>query len=345
MECAFNRVKAIVYHKIIAFLQQHIPKITMNKFLTLLFFAVIGNHLIAQDFNLSFENMDTSGLPSNWFIQYPFAKTALVDDAHQGKRAIRISNTYSYFSGNLFSGNIAQQKTSTLTEIGQQGSFGLPIHQKVKSLKGWYKYEQIQQSRLAIDSGQVIVFLRRFIASEQKSIMVGQGLLNLGKAEQFTEFTVPIHNLKDLTPDTISIFITTSSGYRALNPEGGIKRLSFNNPSACGNEFGNTCLYLTIDDLSLQLTTPIKNLRTNVQPLQISPNPAQDQTIINWDVPDRAKTFDVNITDALGRTVLSIQTARNQAEINTGDLPKGVYLVYLRQGAQLIGVERLVVAK
>lgn len=317
----------------------------MNKFLTLLFFAVIGNYLVAQDFNLSFENIDTSGLPSNWFIQYQFAKTALVDDAYQGKKAIRISNTYSYFAGNLFLGDIAKQKTSTLTDLGQQGSFGLPIQQKVKSLKGWYKYEKIQQSRLAIDSGQVIVFLRRFIESEQKSILIGQGLLNLGKAEQFTEFTVSINYLKDLTPDTISIFITTSSGYRALNLEGGIKTLSFNNPSACGNEFGNTCLYLTIDNLSLQFTTPTKNPATLLQRLQISPNPAHDQAIITWEIPGQAKEFNVKITDALGRTVRNIQTAQNQAEVNTEDLPKGVYLVSLRQGTQLIGVERLVVAK
>lgn len=105
------------------------------------------------------------------------------------------------------------------------------------------------------------------------------------------------------------------------------------------------CLYLTIDNLSLQFTTPTKNPRASLQPLKISPNPSQNQTIITWDVPDLAKVFNLNITDALGRTVRNIQTTQNQAEVNTEDLSKGVYLVYLRQGAQLIGVEKLVVAR
>lgn len=317
--------------------------IPMNKILTLLLFALLCNWLHSQDFNLSFETTDTSGLPSNWFIQYPLPKSALVDDAHNGKKAISISNTYSYFASNLFLGDIARQKTSTLTDLGAQGSFGLPIGQKIKSLKGWYKYEKIQQSRLRIDSGQVIVFLRRFVASEQKSIIVGQGLLNLGKAEQYTEFTVPIHYLKDLTPDTISIFFTTASGYRALNPEGGIKTLSFNNPSACGNEFGSTCLYLTIDDLSLQFTTPTKNLHPNLQPLQISPNPANDQAVISWELRASSRNVELSISDVLGRTLRRIQTDQNRVEVNTNDLPRGMYMVHLRQNGQLLGVERLLI--
>ncbi|WP_373548154.1 T9SS type A sorting domain-containing protein [Haliscomenobacter sp.] len=316
----------------------------MNKFLTLLFFALIGNYLVAQDLNLSFEQADSMGLPNNWFI-HSFPKSYfLAKDTHHGTKAVQINTSYFYVPGNLYLGDVFKQQTLTLTDLGEQGSFGLPIQHRVKNLKGWYKYEKIDTNQVNIDSGQVIILLRRYLQAEQKTIIVGQGLLNLGKADFYTEFTVPVHYVSDLIPDTISIFFSSVSNRYKLVPQGGIKKL--NVPSRhCAVEFGSNCHYLTIDDLSLQFTTPTKNPITPLQKLQISPNPVHDQTIITWDIPNPAKAFDVNITDALGRTVRSIKTAQNQAEINTGDLPKGVYLVYLRQGAQLIGVERLVVAR
>jgi hypothetical protein len=220
----------------------------------------------------------------------------------------------------------------------------MPIQQKLYSLKGWYKYEQVDQNRLGKDSGQVIIILRRFLELEQKSVVVGQGLLKLGAKDQYTEFQVPVKYLRDLLPDTMSIFFSTTHDRHKLKPSGGIEFLFSQNSQQCGT-LGQTCFYLTIDDLALQFTTPTKNPATPLQKLQISPNPAQNQTIISWHIPDLAKVFNLNITDALGRTVRNIQTKQNQAEVKTEDLPQGVYLVYLRQGGQLMGVERLVVAR
>ncbi|WP_421794393.1 T9SS type A sorting domain-containing protein [Haliscomenobacter sp.] len=316
----------------------------MNKFLTLFFFILIGNYLIAQDFNLSFEQTDSMGLPSNWFIQSFPRSYFLAKDTHQGTKAVQINTSYFYVPGNLYLGDVFKQQTLTLTDLGEQGSFGLPIQHRVKNLKGWYKYGKIDTNQVNVDSGQVIILLRRYHQAEQKTIIVGQGLLNLGKADAYREFTLPVHYVSDLMPDTISIFFSSVSNRYKLVPQGGIKKLNVSSRH-CAVEFGSNCHYLTIDNLSLQFTTPTKNPRANLQPLQISPNPTDNKTVITWEVFDQAKVFNLNIIDALGRTVRSIQTAQNQAEVKTEDLPKGVYLVYLRQGGQLIGVERLVVAR
>lgn len=315
----------------------------MNKIINLLFFVLLSNCVISQSLNLSFEELDDSGSLKNWLpLSYPKNST-ITSDTHHGKNAVRINNYYGYVPGNLHLGDI-NQKVSELSEIGGQGSLGMPIQQKLYSLKGWYKYEQVDQNRLGKDSGQVIIILRRFLELEQKSVVVGQGLLKLGAKDQYTEFQVPVKYLRDLLPDTMSIFFSTTHDRHKLKPSGGIEFLFSQNSQQCGT-LGQTCFYLTIDDLALQFTTPTKNPATPLQKLQISPNPAQNQTIISWHIPDLAKVFNLNITDALGRTVRNIQTKQNQAEVKTEDLPQGVYLVYLRQGGQLMGVERLVVAR
>ncbi|AEE52071.1 T9SS type A sorting domain-containing protein [Haliscomenobacter hydrossis] len=317
----------------------------MNKPLYFCLFVFLGLNGVAQDLNLSFEDIDTSGLPTNWLVQTFPSKSALIDDAYRGAKAMRIVHNYFYVPGNSFLGDYIKKNTSTLVDLGEQGSLGMPIQQKVKSLKGWYKYEKVDPSRVTLDSGQVIVFLRRFLEVEQKSVIVGQGLLNLGKTENYTEFTVPIHYLRDLEPDTISIFFTTVSINYALNPLGGIKKLYPISSTHCASEFGRECLYLTIDDLSLQFTTPTQHPSPTLQNLYISPNPARDQALISWEIPDKTGNFSVQINDAFGRNIRTVNTPQNQVQVDTGDLPSGVYLVYLRQQELVIGVERLVVTK
>lgn len=315
----------------------------MNKILNLLLFILFSNCINSQSFNLSFEELDEKGNPKNWIAASYARNSAITSDAYHGKNAVGINNGYGYVSGRLYLGSL-DQKIVASSEIGDQGSLGLPIQEKVHSLKGWYKYEQIAPNRLEKDSAQVIIILRRFLESEQKSVIVGQGLLNLGAKDQYTEFQVPIKYLRDLLPDTVSIFFCTVYDQYKLKSTGGVEAIFLPNRQQCG-QLGLNCFYLTIDNLSLQFTTPTKNPATQLQKLQISPNPAQDQAIITWEVPDHAKVFNLKITDALGRTVRNIQTAQNQAEVKTEDLPKGIYLVFLRQGGQLMGVERLVVAR
>lgn len=315
----------------------------MNKIINLLFFVLLSNCVISQSLNLSFEELDDSGSLKNWLpLSYPKNST-ITSDTHHGKNAVRINNYYGYVPGNLHLGDI-NQKVSELSEIGGQGSLGMPIQQKPYSLKGWYKYEQVDQNRLGKDSGQVIIILRRFLELEQKSVVVGQGLLKLGAKDQYTEFQVPVKYLRDLLPDTMSIFFSTTHDRHKLKPSGGIEFLFSQNSQQCGT-LGQTCFYLTIDDLSLQFTTPTKNPRTNLQPLQINPNPADDKTVITWELLTPSRNVELSITDVLGRTLHRVQTDQNQVEINTIDLPKGMYVVYLRQAGQLLGTERLLIAK
>ncbi|WP_373548155.1 T9SS type A sorting domain-containing protein [Haliscomenobacter sp.] len=327
-------------HLIVLFFEK---KITMNKISSLFFFILFSNCISSQSLNLSFEDLDESGSPKSWLpLSYPKNST-ITSDSHHGKNAVRINNYYGYVAGSLYLGDI-NQKVIVTDIVGEQGSLGMPIQQKVLSLKGWYKYEQVDPNRLGKDSGQVIIILRRFLELEQKSVVIGQGLLNLGAKDQYTEFQVPIKYLRDLLPDTMSIFFSTTYDRHKLKPSGGIELLFSQNSQQC-NTLGQTCFYLTIDDLSLQFTTPTKNPRINLQLLQISPNPTDDKTVITWELPTPSRNVELSITDVLGRTLQRVQTDQNQVEVNTIDLPKGMYVVYLRQAGQLLGTERLLIAK
>lgn len=327
-------------HLIVVFFEK---KATMNKIFNLLFFVLLRNSISGQSFNLSFEEIDEKGSPKNWIPALYSGNSAITSDAYHGKNAVRINNGYGYVPGRLYLGSL-DQKVSASSEIGDQGSLGVSIQQKIHGLKGWYKYDQVDPNRLGKDSAQVIIILRRFLELEHKSIIIGQGLLNLGFNDQYKEFQVPIKYLSDLMPDTVSIFFSTVSDQYKLKSTGGVEATFLPNRQQCG-QLGLNCFYLTIDDLSLQFTTPTKNPRANLQLLQISPNPADDKTLISWELPTPSSEVELSLSDVVGRIIKRIQTNQNQLEVNTIDLPKGIYLVHLRQAGQLIGIERLSVVK
>lgn len=314
--------------------KDHLMK-NLSLFLLLLCASFSG---VTQDLNLSFEKVDSISsqriLPVNW--KY-LGEQSIIRDSQHGLRALQINSYYGYYHTDCVLTDGNDIPLMDLTGIG------VPFSKSIKSVSGWFKYQNVRPDRVNIDSGQVIVFLRKYLESEKKSIVVGQGEARLGKTEAYTEFRLPIQQILNLDPDTIVIMFSTLIK-RKINPNGGIERV-FNLPSACAGMPNSRCLYLTIDDLSLQFTTPTKNPRASLQPLQISPNPADDKTLISWELPTPSGEVELSLSDVVGRIIKRIQTNQNQLEVNTIDLPKGIYLVHLRQAGQLIGIERLSVVK
>lgn len=159
----------------------------MNKFLILFFFAFIGNHLVAQDLNLSFEKVDSISsqkiYPVNW--KY-LGEQSLVGDSHHGSRAIQINSYYGYYHTDFVLTEGNDIPFMDLTGIG------VPFSKSIKGVSGWFKYQNVLPDRVNIDSGQVMVFLKKYLESEKKSIIVGQGEARLGKTEKYTEFRLPV---------------------------------------------------------------------------------------------------------------------------------------------------------
>ena len=88
-------------------------------------FIIASHFSMAQspiDYNLSFENVRTDGVPTNWSVQGRFF---LSDDAYEGMKALKIWTTY-FYSPTIFT--LRQPYNSA------------PSKGKIRSLRGFHKY-------------------------------------------------------------------------------------------------------------------------------------------------------------------------------------------------------------
>jgi hypothetical protein len=102
---------------------------------------------------------------------------------------------------------------------------------------------------------------------------------------------------------------------------------------------------------SLQLNENSSTFTPNgyAQPtFQISPNPASNQAFIAVEHLKSSQTVELVIADLSGRTVFRKPFkgfGRHEEMLDLQDIPQGVYVVYLRSGAQIWGARKWIVAK
>jgi hypothetical protein len=112
-------------------------------------------------------------------------------------------------------------------------------------------------------------------------------------------------------------------------------------PGACTDPFIRTCTSnsytVTVTDAAGCTVTDVMNvvincrtaapgsLQTNEeQPISVYPNPASNELLVNTG-SETAKS--IQITDVAGRTVLQLQPLNSIVNLNTSELPEGVYLI------------------
>ena len=88
---------------------------------------------------------------------------------------------------------------------------------------------------------------------------------------------------------------------------------------------------LFVDDINVRSGLSIKNEISSLNAITLSPNPAKDFTTLSFHLND-ATTVDIQVVDALGRTVVSksegkMSSGAQEVRINTADLAAGMYLV------------------
>jgi Secretion system C-terminal sorting domain len=112
-------------------------------------------------------------------------------------------------------------------------------------------------------------------------------------------------------------------------------------PGACTDPVVRTCTSnsytLTVTDAAGCTVTDVMNVVINCrtaapgslqteeeQPISVYPNPASNELLVNTG-SETAKS--IQITDVAGRTVLQIQPLNSVVNLNTSELPEGVYLI------------------
>ena len=272
------------------------------------------SHAQRPDLNLSFEKLDSTGKrPAGW--QNIFLSLRLEPDAYEGNNAVKISTWY-----------IDKPEHVVLGEYTMQGHRrelrGVPFREKIKKLKGYYKYE-LGDNCGGKDSAEVYIFLKRFNTQTNQADTIGRGQLYLGPAAIYTLFEVPVKYNSQNEPDTLYIEFFTQKFDLTVNclvPE---------------NRF------LTIDNLSFEYLTPTTDIEENLQ-LSIVPNPANSFIQVKWHNTNTLVDA-ILLKDALGRTLQQKKTLNTEGvEFDLSDLPTGVYFVELNQNGQHLATRKVV---
>lgn len=266
------------------------------------------------DLNLSFEKLDSTGKkPAGW--QNLFLSLRLELDAYEGNNAAKIFTWY-----------VNQPQNIVLGEYVGREPFrelhGVPFKEKIKKLKGYYKYEYGDNCG-GKDSAEVYIYLKRFNTQTNKPDTIGRGLLYLGPTSVYKLFEVLVTYNSQNEPDTLYIEFVTKKFDVTVNCD------------VPNNRF------LTIDNLSLEYLTPITEIEKNLQ-LFIVPNPSSNLIQVKW---NNTYTFidAILLKDALGRPLQQKKAVNTEGvEFDLSTLPTGVYFVEFKQNGQHLATRKIV---
>jgi hypothetical protein len=124
-----------------------------------------------------------------------------------------------------------------------------------------------------------------------------------------------------------------------------------------GAATGNPAYCVEFDDLRvgtslvsvLNNSTPVKEVARDYFSFELSPNPAQNRSIVNLNIL-KAGNIDVNLMDMTGKTVANIANGfyaegEHSLEVNTQDVSAGIYFVKLQMENGVQQTTKLIVSK
>ena len=193
------------------------------------------------------------------------------------------------------------------TEFSFSG--GLYLKAKVFNLKGKYKFAGAEG-----DSATALIYSFKHPEGEEADTM-GYGYLYLKDASEWTDFTVNMIPLNEMTPDTFNVLLMSSGSF---------------DPSAI--PVGST---LYVDDLKIETNVGIFELPERTVQVSTYPNPASD--VITFETAEPNEDRKVIIVDNSGRKVKEFDFYNKTISINVRDLSTGNYSFITSEGGQLVG--------
>lgn len=260
--------------------------------------SLVPANVFAQTLeNPSFEDsifVNNGYAPSGWSNDgFGFGYTS---DAHHGSKAVKIWNWYYYGEGWLVNGET-------------QSSFwggGSPFVGSTVALTGYYKYE-LGQNQGAADSAFCDLLLFRFNTSTQSRDTLAYSRKLLGPAASYTYFETWVDN-QTFQVQSDSLVITFSSSVDGF----------------CDNQSSGECLYLTIDDLQLELPVGVPMPLGWDGDAAIYPSPGDGRVHVN--LPEgMGNEADLEVFAMDGKKLLTKRVVERKSLVDLSSLPAGTH--------------------
>ncbi len=203
--------------------------------------------------NPDFEQTDTINsfpFPANW--DGDGFGGGIATTSQNGSYAIEIWNWYYYA--------LAYAVNGDMIGFGMAYKAGTPYTQKATKLNGYYRYDT-SYTQTTDDSAIVAVLLKKYNTTLQKVDTIGYGITYLTSYSpgdnSFASFEVVINDLQPgIQPDSIVVYMQSSiDGFCSMTSSG-------------------ECLYLTVDNLSLETPLGLTDLNGADLKPEIFPNPS-----------------------------------------------------------------------
>ncbi len=276
-------------------------------------FAYVGGN--SQILNGSFEEVeyinslgDSVLYPSNWVSGAPKFDGYITTDSYSGEYAMFLK---SWYGGNhtvfFYNGDSAVRRFGSKEKNKHLSGAGTPINELPSELRGYYKFQDVKPN----DSMIVTVYLKKYIEEFDSILIVGYGDEKFPETELFEEFTVPIVEYSEETPDSIIIQIATST-----------------NSNFFPGYF--ECNYLTIDEFSLDYAVDTEELFLNT--IEVFPNPFLDKVRVT----SENGISKIVVSDLSGRILFSETTFGVTKDIDLSSLEIGVLiLTIIEEGGEI----------
>jgi len=191
---------------------------------------------------------------------------------------------------------------------------GRQFNGRPDKFRGWYKYSPVNG-----DSAEFRVWLTRYDALNQQSILVGEGSQKIKTAvSNFTQFDITINYLDAGAPDTVVIFCTASAGYNLANL------------LSSSGQAGST---LWADDLEFVYPASIENNSLMNDKVQVYPSIVQD--IINIHTTDIPENLKLRVYDMNGKEIFTERMNGNHHVMQVSSLEAGSYIILVQDNFKL----------
>jgi hypothetical protein len=188
--------------------------------------------------------------------------------------------------------------------------YNIPFTQRPTNISGSHKFTSNG------DTLNLTVFFSKFDPTGDTSATIGgYGIQLTETVSNYTNFSAPIQYQSSETPDSLTIFISSTD-----------------------QQLSSGFTYF-IDNLKLEGPAGIFDA-TNNKSLGIYPNPCNQSFIL----PAQKATAIVRLNDVSGKLIQEVTLIAGEREIATSQLANGVYFVELNVDNVKIGTQRIVVA-